>query len=113
MKEKPLKNKNIGIHMLVPFDVTVIIPALHLDNDFLRCLFSIRAAFKGRLKYEIIVVVPNISDFSELPGTDLNIIIEDEPGIYGAMNMGVKKAKGRYRWMATHNRRLPRRSRYA
>jgi glycosyltransferase involved in cell wall biosynthesis len=77
-------------------DVSIILPTLSANNEYFRCLYSIRAAFLGRLEYEIICIVRNIHEFSGVEDLDLRIIQEDESGIYGAMNTGLKKATGNY-----------------
>ena len=77
-------------------DVSIILPALSVNNDYLRCLCSIRAALSDRITYEVISVVPDVSAFSELTGEDIRIISEDGPGIYAAMNTGVGNASGKY-----------------
>jgi glycosyltransferase involved in cell wall biosynthesis len=77
-------------------DVSVILPSLHLNNDLLRCIYSIRAAFKEQLQYEIIVVVPDLDGFVDLTGADIQIVSQQQSGIYAAMNVGVNGAKGNY-----------------
>src|SRR5665811_2155392 len=77
-------------------DVSVILPALSPTNEYLRCLYSIRTAFSGRLEFEIICVVRDTNAFAGLAASDLHIIQESAPGIYGAMNTGLTKAAGRY-----------------
>jgi glycosyltransferase involved in cell wall biosynthesis len=78
------------------FDVSIILPALKSNNDLLRCIYSIRAAFKEQLQYEIIVVVPDLDGFVELTGADIKIVPQQQSGIYAAMNVGVNSAKGNY-----------------
>ncbi len=82
--------------MAIMLDVSVILPALSANNEYFRCLYSIRAAFSDRLKFEIICVVRDVNAFIGFEDLDLHIIREDESGIYGAMNNGIKKATGRY-----------------
>lgn len=77
-------------------DVSVILPVLNASNDYLRCLYSIRAALAGLTTYEIICVVRDIKEFTGLTGADLHFIQEAAPGIYAAMNLGIQKAAGRY-----------------
>jgi len=77
-------------------DVSVILPILHAGNDYLRCLYSIRAALVGRTTYEIICVVRDIEEFTGSTGPDLHFFQEAVPGIYAAMNLGLQKAAGRY-----------------
>lgn len=77
-------------------DVSIIIPVLKPSNDFLRCLYSIRTALEGQVKYYIICVVRDVDAFSEYWGSDICFVNEDEPGIYGAMNKGICEARGRY-----------------
>lgn len=76
--------------------LSVILPALHPSEDYLRCVHSIRAALAGRVTYEIISVVRAINEFAGLADEDLTFVQERSPGIYGAMNQGVEEAKGRY-----------------
>lgn len=78
------------------FDVSIILPALSMDNDYLRCLYSIRAALTSKITYEIISVVRDVNMFSELANEDLQIILEEGSGIYCAMNTGIEKARGKY-----------------
>lgn len=77
-------------------DVSVILPALLPNNEYLRCLHSIRTAFSGRINFEIICVVRDTKAFAGLSAPDLRIVQEEAPGIYGAMNKGVIEATGRY-----------------
>ena len=82
--------------MTALLDVSVILPSLLLKDDLLRCIYSIRAAFKEQLQYEIIVVVPDLDGFVELTGADIQIVPQQQSGIYAAMNEGVNNAKGNY-----------------
>lgn len=77
-------------------EVSVILPALIPDSKFQRCIAAIRAAFTYRIKYEIICVVRDINLFDAYYGDDIKYLEEDYPSIYGAMNNGLKEAKGRY-----------------
>lgn len=77
-------------------DVSVILPALKSNNDFLRCFYSIRAALTGQVGYEIIVVVPSCDEFPELAGTDVRFVSQEGSGIYAAMNTGINSANGNY-----------------
>lgn len=77
-------------------DVSIILPALSINNEYLRCLYAIRTALAGRVKFEIICVVPDVEAFSSLQSADLRIVKESQPGIYGAMNTGLAKAAGHY-----------------
>lgn len=77
-------------------DVSVILPALRPSEDYLRCVHSIRGALAGQVTYEIISVVQDINEFADLASSDLIFVQERAPGIYGAMNQGLKEATGRY-----------------
>lgn len=77
-------------------DVSIILPALLPNDDFLRCLYSIRAAFKDRISYEVVCVVRNIAEFKDFIASDIKFFREDFPSIYGAMNKGISEASGRY-----------------
>jgi glycosyltransferase involved in cell wall biosynthesis len=77
-------------------DVSIILPALMANADYLRCIYSIRAALGGAVNYEIISIVPDLSKFRELDFSDLSFILEDGPGIYRAMNLGLERAIGKY-----------------
>lgn len=80
-------------------DVTlsIIVPALRVDDDLRRCIASIRAARMDRGTYEVIVVLP---DTQMAPArdafTDIKLVPERRRGIYGAMNDGVRVSRGRY-----------------
>lgn len=76
--------------------VSVILPALKPDNEFLRCIYSIRVSFSDRMPYEIISVVSDLNAFDLLKADDIKFIQEDTSGIYGAMNKGIREAVGRY-----------------
>ena len=78
------------------FDVSIILPALSINSEYLRCIYAIRTALAGHIKFEIICVVPDAHAFSSLESDDLRIVQEDGPGIYGAMNTGLSKAIGSY-----------------
>ena len=82
--------------MATMLDVSVILPALHPDNDYLRCLSSIRAALAGHVAYEIICVVRDDKEFIGLKSPDMHIFKENASGIYGAMNQGLQNTTGRY-----------------
>lgn len=83
--------------MSMLLDVSIILPALQLNDDLLRCIYSIRTALKSKILYEIIIVTPDVVSFNAIAGSnDLQIYSEDKPGIYGAMNIGIAKATGRY-----------------
>lgn len=77
-------------------EVSVILPALSANSEYFRCVYSIKAALSGHMKFEIICVVRDVSSFIGLNDSELHIIQEEESGIYGAMNTGLKKAAGRY-----------------
>lgn len=77
-------------------DLSIIVPALRPGHDFLRCIASIRACLAGKIGYEIICVVPDVSPFDAIKGDDISILKETCPGIYQAMNQGVHAASGRY-----------------
>ena len=77
-------------------DVSIILPALALNCDYLRCLYSIRAALAGKIDYEIVSVVRDLDTFTGIGNSDLKLLLEDGPGIYRAMNLGLQQAKGQY-----------------
>jgi len=77
-------------------DLSVILPTLNADADYLRCIYALRAVLAGRFHYEIISVVRDVKTFSDLESSDLRIIPEERPGIYAAMNTGLNHAKGTY-----------------
>ncbi|WP_260703351.1 glycosyltransferase [Edaphobacter flagellatus] len=76
--------------------VSIILPALTVNSDYLRCLYSIRAALSGKVSYEIISIVRDIKAFTNLASPDLRIFLEEGPGIYRAMNLGIDRAAGEY-----------------
>lgn len=76
--------------------ISIIIPSLHEDVLYFRCLKSIECAMVALVgKYEIIVVTP-FSDKFLYKTIGLIVMKEETSGIYGAMNDGVKRATGRY-----------------
>ena len=77
-------------------DLSVILPALAADTEFLRCLYAVRAALSGRISYEIISVVKEMNTFADLKSPDLFIVPEETRGIYAAMNHGLDHANGTY-----------------
>lgn len=77
-------------------DVSLILPALTMNGDYLRCLSSIRAALGGKVNYEIISVVREIDAFSEVADPHLCLLSEEGPGIYRAMNSGLERATGKF-----------------
>src|SRR5258708_18024118 len=77
-------------------DLSVILPSLTADADFLRCIHALRAVLVGRIHYEIISVVRDVQPFANLESLDLRIIPEEGPGIYAAMNTGLAHARGTY-----------------
>ena len=77
-------------------DVSVILPTLHPNNDYFRCIQSVRSALAGQVSYEIICVVRDTEKFIGLDNPDIHFLQEDAPGIYSAMNQGVHKANGQY-----------------
>lgn len=76
--------------------VSIILPALTLNDDYLRCLYSIRAALVGKVEYEIISIVRDINTFTSLTSPDLRVLLEEGTGIYRAMNLGLERAAGKY-----------------
>jgi glycosyltransferase involved in cell wall biosynthesis len=76
--------------------VSIIFPVLLPDNEFRRCIYSIKSVLEGHLSFEIICVVGDISRFKSTEFSDVLFIREAERGIYGAMNTGLKVANGRY-----------------
>jgi glycosyltransferase involved in cell wall biosynthesis len=77
-------------------DLSVILPALKADVEYLRCVYAIRAVLAGTIPYEIISVVRDVETFAGLASSDLSIIPEERRGIYAAMNTGLNNAKGNY-----------------
>jgi len=76
--------------------LSIILPALRVDADFLRCVHAIRAALAGTVSFEIVSVVRDADTFRSLEASDLSIVPEREPGIYAAMNQGLECAQGKY-----------------
>lgn len=77
-------------------DLSVILPALTADDDFNRCVYSLRAALSGVVNYEVLCIVPDSGPFKGCLSHDLTIIVERNSGIYSAMNQGIELAVGRY-----------------
>jgi glycosyltransferase involved in cell wall biosynthesis len=77
-------------------ELSVILPALAANTEFLRCLYSLRAALSGQISYEIISVVKEMDTFADLNFPDLKLVPEEAPGIYAAMNTGLDHANGTY-----------------
>jgi hypothetical protein len=77
-------------------DLSVVLPSLTADADFLRCVYALRAVLVGRIRYEIISVVRDMEPFANMESLDLRIIPEEGPGIYAAMNTGLAHARGTY-----------------
>lgn len=78
-------------------DLSIILPSLQPSDDLVRCIYSIKAALNTKTSFEIILVVPDPTLFSEISSIgELHIHAEDCSGIYGAMNNGIAKATGRY-----------------
>lgn len=80
----------------VSLDLSVILPALKLNDDLLRCVKSVRGSLAGKVSYEIIVVVPDPDKFQNLAGSDVRVIAQQGAGIYPAMNTGLSEATGEY-----------------
>ena len=76
--------------------VSIILPVLTPNNDFVRCIASIRAALQNKIKYEILCISRNESSFKEFINSDFQFIQERKSGIYAAMNQGVENANGNY-----------------
>jgi len=76
--------------------LTIILPSLVCDAQYLRCISAIRAAMLNKVKYEIISVVKEVAAFFDITSEDLHILPEVRPGIYAAMNVGLSYAKGTY-----------------
>jgi glycosyltransferase involved in cell wall biosynthesis len=77
-------------------DVSIVLPALKMNSDYLRCVSSIRAALADKIDYEIISIVRDIKTFDGMNSPDLHVFLEDGPGIYRAMNFGVDRSSGGY-----------------
>ncbi len=78
------------------FDLSVILPALKADAEYIRCIYAIRAVLAGKIAYEIISVVKDAETFTNLASSDLRIVPEESRGIYAAMNTGLDQANGTY-----------------
>lgn len=76
--------------------LSVILPALYLNNDFLRCIYSIKSSLDNKISYEIICVVPEPKKFESLILPNLYYIKDDNLGIYSAMNLGIDHCSGQY-----------------
>ena len=76
--------------------LSVILPALRADAEYLRCVDSLRAVLADKLSYEIISIVRDFETFSGLEASDLHILREPSHGIYAAMNAGLDCANGTY-----------------
>jgi hypothetical protein len=81
----------------MPIDISIILPASKLNDDLIRCVYSIKTALEGKLIYEILIITPYGNDIVNILTMD-NIFfkIEGVPGIYQAMNMGINDARGTY-----------------
>jgi glycosyltransferase involved in cell wall biosynthesis len=77
-------------------DLSVILPALKADAEYIRCVYAIRAVLAGKIPYEIISIVRDVETFADLESSDLSIMPEESRGIYAAMNTGLDHAKGTY-----------------
>jgi glycosyltransferase involved in cell wall biosynthesis len=77
-------------------DLSIILPALTADAEYMRCICAVQAALDGRISYEIVSVVRDIETFATLASSNLRILLEERPGIYAAMNTGLDHAKGTY-----------------
>ena len=77
-------------------ELSVILPALKADAEYMRCVYAIRAVLEGKVSYEIISIVRDVETFADLVSSDLSIIPEESQGIYAAMNTGLDHAKGNY-----------------
>lgn len=83
--------------MIMTTVLSIIIPVLRPNNDLIRCISSVRAALQSRIHYEILIVAQDVVSLCDVDRLDdLHIYAEENPGIYGAMNTGIKKAEGRY-----------------
>lgn len=83
--------------MSFPPLLTVIIPALKIDAELLRCLMSVRLILPDAKECEIVLVVPAhqlVTVGREL--LDAFVIAESRPSVYAAMNDGVKASTGRF-----------------
>jgi glycosyltransferase involved in cell wall biosynthesis len=77
-------------------DLSVVLPALKADAEFMRCIWAIRAACADKISFEIVSVVRSLEAFEGLEAVDLRIVPEEHPGIYAAMNKGLSNARGLY-----------------
>ncbi|PZO17838.1 MAG: hypothetical protein DCF26_09055 [Burkholderiales bacterium] len=76
--------------------VSLILPALYLNDEYRRCIYSIRTALSNKVTFEVISIVRDVESFSSIEASDLKIIKEDGPGIYDAMNQGLSQAVGEF-----------------
>jgi glycosyltransferase involved in cell wall biosynthesis len=74
--------------------LSVIVPALKMDEFFSRCIASIRAAFEKKVDYEVVVVSPDIEQFASALEPGVNLVKDAGRGIYSAMNQGIQNSQG-------------------
>jgi glycosyltransferase involved in cell wall biosynthesis len=77
--------------------LSVIIPLLAPDDEFMRAVHSVRSALTDRVDFELIVVTrsSHVASVRELVPW-CKVVAESRRGIYGAMNDGMKVASGKY-----------------
>lgn len=81
----------------VELDLSVIIPLLAPDHEFMRAVYSVQSALSGRVKFELIIVTraDQVAAVREMVPWG-SVISESRRGIYGAMNDGLRVAVGQY-----------------
>ena len=77
--------------------LSIIVPALAVDNELRRCILSIELALAGAPSHEIVLVVParQVADAQQaFPACSVHA--DTRKGIYAAMNDGARFSRGRY-----------------
>lgn len=77
--------------------LSFIIPALARNHELDRCIAAIQSAITSHELYEIIVICPPDSVMDIEAGFPMaRVVIETRKSIYGAMNDGIRVAKGEF-----------------
>jgi glycosyltransferase involved in cell wall biosynthesis len=77
--------------------LSFIIPALARNHELDRCIAAIQSAITSHELYEIIVICPPDSVMDIEAGFPMaRVVIETRKSIYGAMNDGIRAAKGEF-----------------